>query len=76
MAKKNFKKASGKSYEKSHAKKPQDPNLVKAKKFLGQHFLEDETVAQRIAETLTGKGYKSVGNRSRNGRFNQILTSK
>ena len=25
MAKKNFKKASGKSYEKSHAKKPQDP---------------------------------------------------
>ena len=60
MAKKNFKKASGKSYEKSHAKKPQDPNLVKAKKFLGQHFLEDETVAQRIAETLTGKGYKKV----------------
>ena len=60
MAKKNFKKASGKSYEKSHAKKPQDPNLVKAKKFLGQHFLEDETVAQRIAKTLTGKGYKKV----------------
>ncbi|PSG90102.1 16S rRNA (adenine(1518)-N(6)/adenine(1519)-N(6))-dimethyltransferase RsmA [Aurantibacter aestuarii] len=60
MAKKNFKKASGKSYEKSNAKKPQDPNLVKAKKFLGQHFLEDETVAQRIAETLTGKGYKKV----------------
>jgi 16S rRNA (adenine1518-N6/adenine1519-N6)-dimethyltransferase len=60
MAKKNFKKASGKSYEKSHAKKPNDPNLVRAKKFLGQHFLEDETVAQRIAETLTGKGYKKI----------------
>ena len=34
--------------------------MVRAKKFLGQHFLEDETVAQRIAETLTGKGYKKI----------------
>ena len=60
MSKKKFNKSSGKSYEKSHAKKPKDPNLVKAKKFLGQHFLEDETVAQRIADTLTGTSYKKV----------------
>ena len=25
---------------------------VKAKKFLGQHFLTDETIAKRIGETL------------------------
>ncbi|WP_298237391.1 16S rRNA (adenine(1518)-N(6)/adenine(1519)-N(6))-dimethyltransferase RsmA [uncultured Algibacter sp.] len=33
---------------------------VKAKKYLGQHFLIDETVAQRIADTLSLKGYKNV----------------
>lgn len=33
---------------------------VKAKKHLGQHFLTDENVAKRIADTLTLEGYKKV----------------
>ncbi|NNC48962.1 MAG: 16S rRNA (adenine(1518)-N(6)/adenine(1519)-N(6))-dimethyltransferase RsmA [Flaviramulus sp.] len=33
---------------------------VKAKKYLGQHFLKDESVAQKIADSLILKGYKNV----------------
>ncbi|AXT21054.1 16S rRNA (adenine(1518)-N(6)/adenine(1519)-N(6))-dimethyltransferase RsmA [Flavobacteriaceae bacterium AU392] len=33
---------------------------VKAKKHLGQHFLNDEDVARRIADTLSFEGYKNV----------------
>lgn len=33
---------------------------VKAKKHLGQHFLNDEGIAEKIADTLALKGYKSV----------------
>ncbi len=33
---------------------------VKAKKHLGQHFLNDETIAQKIADTLSLNGYKTV----------------
>jgi len=33
---------------------------VKAKKHLGQHFLNDENIAQKIADTLTLKGYDKV----------------
>jgi len=33
---------------------------VKAKKYLGQHFLNDENIAKKIAETLSFKGYKCV----------------
>ncbi|WNH08827.1 16S rRNA (adenine(1518)-N(6)/adenine(1519)-N(6))-dimethyltransferase RsmA [Thalassobellus suaedae] len=33
---------------------------VKAKKHLGQHFLNDESVAQQIADTLTLKNYKNI----------------
>ncbi len=33
---------------------------VRAKKHLGQHFLNDEGVAKRIADTLTLKGYNKV----------------
>ena len=33
---------------------------VKAKKHLGQHFLKDENIAQKIADTLSLEGYKSV----------------
>ncbi|MBF6607194.1 MAG: 16S rRNA (adenine(1518)-N(6)/adenine(1519)-N(6))-dimethyltransferase RsmA [Flavobacterium sp.] len=33
---------------------------VKAKKHLGQHFLKDETVAKRIADTLDPHNYKDV----------------
>jgi 16S rRNA (adenine1518-N6/adenine1519-N6)-dimethyltransferase len=35
-------------------------NQVRAKKHLGQHFLNDEHVARDIADTLTLKGYKNV----------------
>ena len=40
----------------SHSNKHQ----VKAKKFLGQHFLTDEGIAQDIADALTLKNYKNV----------------
>ncbi|PWG05861.1 16S rRNA (adenine(1518)-N(6)/adenine(1519)-N(6))-dimethyltransferase RsmA [Polaribacter aquimarinus] len=33
---------------------------VKAKKYLGQHFLTDETIAKKIADTLTENGYEDV----------------
>ncbi len=33
---------------------------VKAKKFLGQHFLKDENIAKQIAGTLSFEGYKNV----------------
>ncbi|MFC7357805.1 16S rRNA (adenine(1518)-N(6)/adenine(1519)-N(6))-dimethyltransferase RsmA [Jejudonia soesokkakensis] len=33
---------------------------VRAKKHLGQHFLHDESIAEKIANTLTLKGYKHV----------------
>ena len=33
---------------------------VKAKKHLGQHFLKDENISQKIAETLSFEGYKNV----------------
>jgi len=33
---------------------------VKAKKYLGQHFLKDEEIAQQIADSLSGKGYAKV----------------
>lgn len=33
---------------------------VRAKKHLGQHFLTDETIAEKIADSLTYTGYKNV----------------
>jgi len=33
---------------------------VRAKKHLGQHFLKNETIAQKIAESLTEQGYDHV----------------
>jgi len=45
----------GKSKKKSRYDGP-----VKAKKHLGQHFLKDEPTAQKIAETLSFKGYENV----------------
>lgn len=35
-------------------------NKIRPKKNLGQHFLRDRNIAQRIAGTLTGEGYASV----------------
>ena len=33
---------------------------VRAKKHLGQHFLTDENIAKKIADSLTEKGYDEV----------------
>jgi len=33
---------------------------VRAKKYLGQHFLKDELIAEQIADSLIGSGYKNV----------------
>lgn len=33
---------------------------VRAKKYLGQHFLKDESVAEKIGDTLSLEGYKKV----------------
>lgn len=33
---------------------------VRAKKHLGQHFLKDEFIAEKIANTLTENGYKNI----------------
>ena len=33
---------------------------VKAKKHLGQHFLNDENIAQKIADSLTLEGYQNI----------------
>ena len=35
-------------------------NPVRAKKHLGQHFLHDEHIAEKIGNTLTNEGYKNV----------------
>jgi len=37
-----------------------EQHQVKAKKHLGQHFLTDESIAKKIADTLSLKGYKDV----------------
>jgi 16S rRNA (adenine1518-N6/adenine1519-N6)-dimethyltransferase len=54
MSKKTFKKTF------NSAKKVKEQNPIKAKKHLGQHFLKDEAIAQKIATTLTFQGYKNV----------------
>ena len=33
---------------------------VRAKKHLGQHFLNDENIAEKIADALTENGYENV----------------
>ncbi len=43
-----------------HHKTFHSESPVKAKKYLGQHFLKDETIAKKIAETLSLKGYHKV----------------
>ncbi len=52
-----------KSYSHSSQKKRmpfKDEGPVKAKKYLGQHFLKDEVIAQKISSTLSLSGYKDV----------------
>lgn len=40
--------------------KKKEEGAVRAKKHLGQHFLKDEAIAERIADTLSLNGYKNV----------------
>ena len=56
--KKNFKKKGG-NHQRSAVSQFSEGD-VKAKKHLGQHFLTDESVAERIAETLSYSGYDKV----------------
>ncbi len=37
-----------------------ESGTVRAKKHLGQHFLKDEAIAEKIGDTLTLEGYKNV----------------
>ena len=53
-------KKKNKSYQTWKDKKRAQSGPVKAKKYLGQHFLKDETIAQKIAETLSFNGYRNV----------------
>lgn len=56
--KKNYNKKGGnRPASNSHIHNEGD---VKAKKHLGQHFLTDESVAERIADTLSYEGYPQV----------------
>jgi 16S rRNA (adenine1518-N6/adenine1519-N6)-dimethyltransferase len=54
MAKKRKKHS---AYKKSSR---QEESPVKAKKYLGQHFLKDEEIARQIADTLSMHGYTNV----------------
>jgi 16S rRNA (adenine1518-N6/adenine1519-N6)-dimethyltransferase len=49
-----------KSFQTWKDKRSAKDRPVKAKKHLGQHFLKDETIAQKIAETLSFIGYRNV----------------
>jgi len=49
-----------KNYGKKTKKYPSDKSPIKAKKYLGQHFLKDEGIARQISETLSLNGYKNV----------------
>ena len=40
--------------------KRRSPGDVKPKKHLGQHFLKDENIAHKIAQTLSLEGYNRV----------------
>lgn len=53
-----FKKKDGK-----HKNAPREiiqNSPVRAKKYLGQHFLKDEEIAEKIGKTLSFKGYENV----------------
>lgn len=54
------KKKYSSNFKKGKKKNWQDESPVKAKKYLGQHFLKDEKIAKDIADTLSFKGYKNV----------------
>jgi len=41
-------------------KSTKENGSVRAKKYLGQHFLRDESIAEKIGNTLTLQGYKNI----------------
>ena len=41
-------------------KSTKETGTVRAKKYLGQHFLKDEIIAEKIGNTLTLQGYKNI----------------
>ena len=43
-----------------HGLNQQEGDAVRAKKHLGQHFLKDESIAEKIADSLTLKGYSNI----------------
>ena len=45
---------------KKQKKNPKNRGPVRAKKHLGQHFLNDEGIAKQIADTLSYHGYKNL----------------
>ena len=45
---------------------------VRAKKRLGQHFLTDQNIAQRIVDSLTSS-HQTIVEIGRNGRINSIF---
>lgn len=47
-------------YYKKNRKSAKESGPVRAKKYLGQHFLKDETIAKQIAGTLSFDGYRNV----------------
>jgi 16S rRNA (adenine1518-N6/adenine1519-N6)-dimethyltransferase len=53
-------KSSRSSNNRNRSSRWGDNGPVKAKKYLGQHFLKDEDIAARIANTLSLNGYKNV----------------
>ncbi len=46
--------------QKFHYSDKTEQSAVRAKKHLGQHFLKDEEIAEKIGNTLTFNGYKNV----------------
>ncbi len=56
-------KKGNKKYGSKKKKKPEKNRVagsVRPKKYLGQHFLKDEGIARRIADTLSLEGYTNV----------------
>ena len=49
-----------KNQNSNHNSSKSTTGVVRAKKHLGQHFLKDETIAEKIGDTLTLDGYKNV----------------
>lgn len=54
------KRKKGKKDGHANKTRPKSADAVKAKKYLGQHFLKDELIAQQIAETLHLEHCKNV----------------